>query len=192
MTNKPVPFKESRIFSTTFLLVLMGFLVSFVPDENWSLLAVNMGLAGLCSILFLVFWLKTKHESKRYFSLLSYVMIIALAIYFVIPFFRVFAGQLISWLGMVLIIIMILLPFLHRESIASGVVNPSKNPIGKYFFTVTALIIGFGVIFFATINFSENPDAITLSSFLFILSLILLFIAPVLLIKPSRVKELEK
>ncbi|MCA1057015.1 hypothetical protein LCM10_18790 [Rossellomorea aquimaris] len=55
MTNKPVPFKESRIISTTLLLVLMGFLVSFVPDENWSLLAVNMGLAGLCGILFWCF-----------------------------------------------------------------------------------------------------------------------------------------
>lgn len=192
MTTKPVPFKESRIISTTFLLVLMGFLFSFVPDENWSLLAVNMGLAGLCGILFLVFWLKTRHESKRYFSLVSYVMIIALSIYFGIPFFRVFAGQLISWLGMILIIIMILLPFLHRESIATGVVNPSKNPIGKYFFTVTALIIGFGVTFFATINFSENPDAIALSTFSFIIALLFLFIAPIMLIKPSRVKELEK
>jgi hypothetical protein len=56
MTSKPVPFKESRIVPTTFLLVLMGFLVSFVPDENWSLLAVNIGLAGLCCLLFFVFW----------------------------------------------------------------------------------------------------------------------------------------
>jgi hypothetical protein len=192
MTSKTVPIKESRIVPTTFLLVLMGFLVSFVPEENWSLLAVNMGLAGLCCLIFFVFWLKTKHESKRYFSLLSYVMIIALSIYFVIPFFRVFAGQLVSWLGMVLIIIMIIMPFLNRESIATGLVSPSKNPIGKYFFTVFTLIFGFGVIFFATINFSENPDAIALSSFFFIFALLFLFIAPVLLIKPSRVKELEK
>ncbi|QTC41022.1 hypothetical protein I7V34_18325 [Bacillus sp. V3] len=192
MKNKTVTFKESRIIPTTFLLVLMGFLFSFVPDENWSLLALNIGIAGLCSILFFVFWLKTKHESKRYFSLLSYVMIIALAIYFVIPFFRVFAGQLISWLGMVLIIIMIILPFLNRESIATGFVNPSKNPVRKYFYTVFTLIFGFGVIFFSTINFSENPNAVALSSFFFIFALLFLFIAPIMLIKPSRVEELEE
>jgi hypothetical protein len=83
-------------------------------------------------------------------------------------------------------------PFLNRESIAAGFVNLSKNRIGKFFFTATAFIVGFGGIFFATINFSENPDAIALSSFFFIFALLFLFIAPVLLIKPSRVKELEK
>ncbi|MEI5907456.1 hypothetical protein WAK64_10345 [Bacillus spongiae] len=192
MTGKIVTFKESRIIQTTFLLILMGFLTSFVPEENWMLLTFNMILALIGGLIFTMLWRRNRRHSVRYFSLLSYVMIVTLSFYFAIPLFRVFAGTFIFWLGLLLIIVMSIFPYIYSEKIAIGVQNPSKTGLGKVYLLFSSLIIGFGTILFFNANLSSNPDAFTVAIFSFMLALLFLFIAPILLITPQRMDELKE
>ncbi|MBN8194430.1 hypothetical protein JI667_20065 [Bacillus sp. NTK074B] len=192
MDNKIVSFKESRIFHTTFLLILVGFIFSFIPEENWLLFGINMGIASGCFLVFSLLWWQNRHHSKRYFSLHSYFMIVALSVYFAIPLFRVFAGTFVFWLGLLLIIVMSILPYIYSERIAIGVQNPSRTGLGKLYLLISALIIGYGTILFLNANLTANPDAFTISIFCFMLSLLFLFIAHILLITPKRMDELKK
>ncbi|MGM0867771.1 MAG: hypothetical protein ACQEWF_24370 [Bacillota bacterium] len=192
MAKKIVTFKESRIIQTTFLLLLMGFLCSFVPEENWALLGLNIGIAVICGFIFVLLWRFNRHHSKRYFSLLSYFMLVGLSIYFAIPLFRVFAGTFIFWLALILIAVMAVVPYFFSENIATGVQNPTKTALGRVYMTTIPLIVVFGTILFFNANLSADPNALTISIFLFSGAIFFLFIAPILLITPERMKELDK
>ncbi len=109
--SKEVSFKESQIIRITLLLLGMGFLASVVPTISLPLFLFNALLALIAGALFYYFWKTTKHQSKRYFSLLSYVMINVLAIYFTIPLLRMYFLTMTFWIGVVMLIIMIVLPY---------------------------------------------------------------------------------
>lgn len=109
--SKEVSFKESRIIGTTILLLFFGFALSAVPKGNLVLLGFNLLLALFSGFLFYYFWKTKKHESKRYFSLLSFVMINVIAIYAAIPLLRIYFLTLTFWVGIVMIIIMVTLPY---------------------------------------------------------------------------------
>ncbi|TMU82723.1 hypothetical protein FGG79_20800 [Bacillus sp. BHET2] len=192
MDNKNVKFKESRIFQTSFLLVLMGSLCSVVPDGNWTLFSMNMGIAGICSVVFYLLWRRNRRHSKRYFSLLSYFMLVALAVYFAIPLFRVFIGSFIFWTALLVILVMAILPYFYSENIIIGVQNPTKTTLGKIYSITIPLIILFGTLLFFNANLSGNPQALPISVFLYFGAIFFLFIAPILLITPERVEELNR
>jgi hypothetical protein len=190
--NKTVLFKESRIIQTTFVLIIVGFIYSFVPKGNWLLLGVNMGLAGVCCVIFTFLWQNNRNHSKRYFSLLSYVMLIALSLYFTIPLLRMFFGTFLFWLTLLLLAACTLIPYFYAESIAKGVQNPSKGKMGKVYLIMSMLIVVFGTILIFYMNLQGSKDAFALALFSFIMAVLFLFIAPIFLITPERVKELDK
>ncbi|MBH9968477.1 hypothetical protein [[Bacillus] enclensis] len=192
MKNKTVLFKESRIIQTTFLLIMVGFIYSFIPYENWLLLGMNMGLAGLCCVIFTILWRYNRNHSKRYFSLLSYVMLITLSLYFTIPLLRVFVGSFLFWLTLLLLAACTLIPYFFSESIAKGVQNPSMSKMGKIYLIMSMLIVAFGTILLFYVNLQESQDAFVVALFSFGLAVLFLFIAPIFLITPERVKELDK
>jgi hypothetical protein len=192
MKNKTVTFKESRIIPTTFLLIMVGFIYSFIPNENWLLLRVNMGVAGLCFVIFTILWRYNRNHSKRYFSLLSYAMLITLSLYFTIPLLRVFFGSFLFWLTLLLLAACTLIPYFFSESIAKGVQNPSKSKMGKVYLIMSMLIVAFGTILLFYVNLQGSQDAFVVALFSFGLAVLFLFIAPIFLITPERVKELDK
>ncbi|GAA0497255.1 hypothetical protein GCM10008986_25280 [Salinibacillus aidingensis] len=189
--NQEVEFKHSRIIPTTFLLILTGFLMSFIPEVNWGLLGFNLGLAAVCMILFIVLWRVHRYQSKRYFSLLSYVMLNVLTIHFTIPVFRIIYGTAAFWAGIVILAALVLLPYLFSEKIAQGIQNPGQTGLGKIYKIYAPLIIVFGTVLFAGTIGSSNPDALAISIFLFLCGMIFLSVAPVMLITPQRMEELE-
>ncbi|OIU72681.1 hypothetical protein [Rossellomorea aquimaris] len=192
MAKEVVSFKKSRIVQTTFLLLLMGFLCSFVPEENWILLGFNVVLSLTIGFVFFLLWRYNRQNSKRYFSLLSYFMLVALSVFFSIPLFRVFADSFIFWIALFFLIAMAAIPYFISERIARGVQNPTKSALGRVYMITVPLIIGFGTILFLNANLSANPDAFTISIFLFFGAVFFLFIAPILLITPERMNELNK
>jgi hypothetical protein len=192
LAKQVVTFKKSRIIQTTFLLLLMGFLCSFVPEENWILLGFNVVLSITMGVVFYLLWTFNQHNSKRYFSLLSYFMLVALSVFFAIPLFRVFADSIIFWLALIFIVAMAATPYFISERIAIGVQNPTITALGRVYIIIVPLIIGFGTVLFSNTNLSANPDALTISIFLFLGAIFFLFIAPILLITPERMNELNK
>ncbi|PAV27843.1 hypothetical protein CIL05_20050 [Virgibacillus profundi] len=188
--KKEVTFKESRIIGTTILLIGMGFLMSFVPEGNVLLLLFNSILALVSCLLFYLFWKKTRHNSKRYFSLLSYVMVNTLSIYFAIPLLRIYFLTITFWIGIIMLIVMVILPYLYSREIAFGVQKPSKSKLGRIYFVFAILIIAFGSTVFMGSLYTSNPDAIVFAVLGFVMALLFLFISPVFLIKPKEMNEI--
>ncbi|MRG87382.1 hypothetical protein [Salinibacillus xinjiangensis] len=190
--NKYVPFKQSRIIPTSILLFMMGFLVSFLPEENWTLLWFNFLLAALCSVIFFILWRLHRGRSKRYFSLLSYIMLNALTVYFSIPIFRLIYGTIAFWVCVVILATMIFLPYLYAEEMAVGINQPQKSKLGKIYTIFAPLLIIFGGFIYMGSLSTSNPDALFIAIFLFLGAVLFLCISPVLLIQPQRMKELER
>ncbi|UOQ49734.1 hypothetical protein MUN88_06550 [Gracilibacillus caseinilyticus] len=188
--NKEVTFKESRIIGTTILLLGIGFLASVIPEGNIPLLLFNIVLAFISSALFYYFWKTTKHQSKRYFSLLSFVMVNVLAIYLSIPLLRMYFLTVTFWIGIVMLLIMVTLPYFYSREIALGVQKPAKSKLGKIYSVYTVLVIGFGATAFMGSLATSNPDAIVLAVLAFLLAILFFFVAPVLLIKPAEMDEI--
>ncbi|RCW65839.1 hypothetical protein [Saliterribacillus persicus] len=188
--NKTVSFKESRIIGTSLLLFGMGFLMSVVPDISTPLILFNFVLAAIATVLFYVFWKKYRHQSKRYFSLLSYVMIIETGIFASIPLLRVYDSGFVFWFGIVMLITMVLLPYLFAKEIAFGIQKPAKSKLGKIYLIFALLIIGFGSSVYTVSLSTSDPDANVIAIFAFLCALLLFFIAPVFLIKQENMDEI--
>ncbi|MFC4388025.1 hypothetical protein ACFOZ1_09420 [Gracilibacillus marinus] len=192
MSGKEVTFKESRIIATTLLLVGMGFLASVVPEVNLNLFLFNLFLAIIAFVLFYTFWRKLKFQSKRYYSLLSYVMTNTLAIYFAIPLLRLYFLTFTFWFGIGMLLIMIIVPYLYAKEIAFGVQKPYKSKLGKIFLIYTVLVMVFGISAYMGSLYHANADALVVAVVVFLLSLMFFFLAPILLIKPEEMDELMK
>ncbi|MFC4388024.1 hypothetical protein ACFOZ1_09415 [Gracilibacillus marinus] len=192
MSGKEVTFKESRIIATTLLLVGMGFLMSVIPEGNLYLFLFNLFLAIIACVLFYTFWRKLKFQSKRYFSLLSYVMINTMAIYFAIPLLRLYFLTFTFWFGIGMLLIMIILPYLYAKEIAFGVQKPYKSKLGKIFLIYTVLVMVFGISAYMGSLYHANADALVLAVVAFLMSLLFFFLAPIMLIKPEEMDELMK
>lgn len=190
--RKAVPYNENRILRTTALLLLMGFLLSVIPNISIKLLIFNLSLALISAGVFYLFWKKTKDDSKRYFSLLSYVMLNVLSIYFIIPLLRIYFFTLTFWVGVGMLIIMIILPHLFSRKVAYSIQKPYKSKLGKIYSIYGVLVLLFGGIAYSDALRTSNPDAFVIAIFSFLLAILFLFISPVLLIKPDEMDELMK
>ncbi|WP_156289397.1 hypothetical protein [Oceanobacillus salinisoli] len=187
--KKEVTFKESRIIGTTILLLGTGFLTSAIPKGSIPLFLFNSLLALIAGALFYYFWKTTKHNSKRYFSLLSFVMLNTASIHLAIPLLRIYYLTTTFWVGVIMLTIMLILPYIFSREIAFGIQQPSKSKLGKIYSIYVVLIIGFGTVAYIG-SLSISTDMIVLAIFAFLLALFCLFIAPVMLIKPKKMNEI--
>lgn len=190
--TKEVAFKDSRIIGTTSMLFVVGGMLSVIPKGNLTFLIFNLLLSLLSGGLFYIFWRKTKHESKRYYSLLSYVMINTFAIYFALPLLRIYYLSWTFWIGIILLIVMVTLPYFYSAEIAVGVQKPFKSKMGKIYLIYTSLVIFFGVTAYSNALYIANTNGLTVAFFVFLLALLFLFISPALLIKPADMDKIMK
>lgn len=187
--NNKVTFQESRIIKTTILLFVIGGMISIIPEGNPILLIVNLSLALIAGVLFYIFWKKLKHHSKRYYSLLSFVMINVIAIYFAMPLLRIYFLTTAFWTGVVILLVMNILPYLYSREIAFGIQKPNKSKLGKIYTVYTILILFFGSTAYSNGLYTQHTDALTIAVITFLFSILFFFISPIMLIKP---KEMDK
>ncbi|OAT84723.1 hypothetical protein A6P54_20870 [Bacillus sp. MKU004] len=64
--------------------------------------------------------------------------------------------------------------------------------MGKVYLIMSMLIVAFGTILLFYVNLQGSQDAFVVALFSFGLAVLFLFIAPIFLITPERVKELDK
>ncbi|KQL51017.1 hypothetical protein AN964_18485 [Heyndrickxia shackletonii] len=186
-----VSFKKSRIIQSYILLAFFGFIISFVPFEFWSLALFNEILALLAVPLFFLFLRKNRHTSKRYFSLLSFVLMMEMAIFFVEPILRIFYGSILFWFELLVLIFLGILSYRIAENTAQGFLKPGSK-FGLIIYAVCGVIIGLGTIVYRVTLAAEIPDAFPIAIILYIFSLMFLFICPIMLIRPERVEDLKK
>jgi|SRR5690625_1154241 len=187
--NHKVTFQESRMIKTTILLFVIGGIISIIPEGDPIFLIFNLSLSLIAGVLFYVFWKKLKHHKKRYYSLLSFVMINVIAIYFAMPLLRIYFLTITFWIGVVVLLVMNILPYLYSQEIAFGIQKPNKSKLGKLYIIYTILILFFGSIAYSNGLVTQHTDALTVAVITFLISILFFFISPIMLIKP---KEMDK
>jgi len=188
--SKKVTFKESRVITTTILLFVTGAMFSIIPEGNPLFFIVNLSLAIIAGLLFYVFWRRLKHTSIRYFSLLSFVMINVFAIYFAMPLLRLFYPTFIFWIGIFILMVMNILPYLFSKTIAYGVQKPNKSILGRIYIVYAILIMLFGSVIYSNSLYTQHTDAFALAIVLFLFSILFFFLSPIMLIKPETMKKI--
>ena len=177
--NEWVPFKENFIFLTLFLHVFIGFFVSFMPEENvvkW--LIINMGMAILAAALNYIIWIFQKHNSKRYFSLHSFVMLIVLVYYAMSPVFKALYPTPFFWLILVVTIGFFSFLLVKRDSITKALVNPREMRYKKFLYIFILLLLIVGGLMWALV--------------FYFIGLLFMLVLPAFLTTPDRAKQLEK
>lgn len=191
--NEWVPFKENFIFLTLFLHVFIGFFVSFMPEENvvkW--LIINMGMAILAAALNYIIWIFQKHNSKRYFSLHSFVMLIVLVYYAMSPVFKALYPTPFFWLILVVTIGFFSFLLVKRDSITKALVNPREMRYKKFLYIFILLLLIVGGLMWAYILAFETGPFIGVALVFYFIGLLFMLVLPAFLTTPDRAKQLEK
>lgn len=191
MDNKHVPFKQSRIFVTPILLFITGTITAFLPDVNWWFLAINLSLCVASGVAYYFLWRRFNKQSKRYFSLMSYIMLVVMGIHTALPFLRAVYGTVAFVLGIIIVLLMVVLPHVHLEKIAYGMINPSKSKVGKLFFLFCFVIFLLAPFVFFSIRTLSEKAMVPVLAFMLMVGLFFLLIAPVMLVKPDRIDEMK-
>ncbi|MGM8214850.1 hypothetical protein ACLIA0_04660 [Bacillaceae bacterium W0354] len=193
--NEVVTFNKSKWGSITFLLFLLGAITSVIPEESLNYLIINLALATIGSVLIFIFWKIHQNNSKRYFSLGSYVMMMTLALYTCIPIFRTLAGTNYIWLVVALLALLTLPTHLFKEKLLNFIKTPYKYGFfGKVFIFVLIMIFFYGTfIWIVSLAAYDQVNNLGLlgSTAIFAVGTILLFFAPIMLIKPEDVEKTE-
>ncbi|RTQ94048.1 hypothetical protein [Lysinibacillus telephonicus] len=188
-----VPFKENYIFITLFVHVVIGFLVSFMPEENvvkW--LIINLSIAILSAILSYIIWIFQKHNSKRYFSLHSFVMLMVIVYYAMSPAFKALYPTIFFWLLLIVTIGLISFLLFKQDAITRALVNPREMWFKNLLFIYIGIILFIGGIMWAYIIAFDAGPFIGVAIIFYFIGLLMMMIAPAMLSTPERVKQLEQ
>ncbi|GEN44516.1 hypothetical protein [Alkalibacillus haloalkaliphilus] len=188
MAEHKLSLKESKVIQVSLLMYLCAVLASAFL-ETWSILILNLIIATVCSISYFILWMLYKDQRRRYFSLASFVMLNGFAIFFAVPFLVFIYGSISFWVGVLLVISMLLVPYLFSEEIALSVNKPYKTRLGRVYIILSSMLLIFGSGVYADSLYSQTTDLLQASLYTFLFSLCCWFVAPVLLIKPKKMDE---
>ncbi|RHW39908.1 hypothetical protein D1B33_03410 [Lysinibacillus yapensis] len=188
-----VTFKENYIFITLFVHVVIGSIVSLMPEENvleWFM--INMGIAIVLAILNLILWIFHKHDSKRYFSLHSFVMIMGGVYYAMSPAFKALYPTVFFWILLAITIGLTCVLFLKREFITRALVNPRESWFKGLLFYYMATVLIIGAVMWAYILAFDGGSFFVVAIIFYFIGLFLLMVAPALLATREQIKELKQ
>jgi len=192
MTTKSVSFTNNRIFITFALFLLLGLPASFIPEETYiKWLLINFIIAVLLTVVNYMIWTKQKNDSKRYFSLHSFVMMLGLAFYATSPILRLIYPSMYFWIllgGLILYTVFLISKY---DAIAGGLLNPRKKGFKLLVFSFFAIVFVAGSSIWGYMLASDAAPVNEVAVIMFFLGLFLLMVAPSMLVTPERAEELK-
>ncbi|MFC4356254.1 hypothetical protein ACFO0S_14430 [Chryseomicrobium palamuruense] len=139
-----VPFSNNRLFITFTLFLILGLPASFIPEETYGRwLMINTAVAVVLTVVNYILWRKHKEDSKRYFSLHSFVMLLGLAFFTMAPIFKGLFPSVFFWMLLIGLTLFILFLFSKSENIAQSLLNPRLKGFSLIMYSYL------GVVFFA-------------------------------------------
>lgn len=188
-----VPFKENFIFFTLFLHIVIGFFASFMPEEDvvkW--LIINMGMAILAAVLNYIIWIFQKHDSKRYFSLHCFVMVIVLIFYTMSPILKALYPTIYFWAILVITIGFFIFLLGKRDDITKALVNPRETRFKMFLYIFIGILLIIGGLLWAYIIAFETGPFMGVALVCYCIGMLFMLVLPAFLTTPERAKQLEK
>ena len=192
MASKSVSFTNNRIFITFALFLLLGLPASFIPEETYlKWLLINFIIAVLLTIVNYMIWTKQKHDSIRYFSLHSLVMMLGLAFYMTSPVLRLIYPSMYFWILLGGLILYTVFLFSKYDAIAEGLLNPRKKGFKLLVSSFFAIIFVAGSSIWGFMLASDAAPVNGVAIILFFMGLFLLMVTPSMLVTPERAEEMK-
>ena len=190
---KTVSFSGNRVFITLFLHLVFGIMSSFAPEENIGFwMKINILLALVLGFLNYILWIFHKNDSKRYFSLHSFVMMLGLAYYMMAPAFRSLYPTVFFWILLVVTLAFLVFLLVKRDDVTRALVNPQDAWFKKVVFSYCGVIFILGSILWAYMLATQTGPFTPVAIMLFFIGIFLIMISPAMLSTPKRVRELEQ
>lgn len=191
--KESVTFKENYIFLILFVHVVIGFVSSFMPEENGvAWLIINMGIAILLAILNFIFWIFHKEDSKRYFSLLSFAMMMGIVYYAMSPAFKILYPSFFFWLLLMVTIGIICFLLIKRDAVTKAFVNPQESWFKNLVYLYFGTILFIGGIMWTYMRMNDTGMTIGVATIFYFIGLMIMMVAPAMLTTEERVKQLEQ
>lgn len=192
--SRPVSFKDNFILAFLFMFLFFGLIVSFFPKENilkWFIF--NSIVAVLASVVNLVLWISQKRDSKRYFSLISFVMLWVLTYYIMSPAFKMLYPTIYFWILLSITLGFVIVLFMNRHTISVAILNPGEGKTKKLFFVFlfTITMIGFILSRYIYFTISDERAIISGAILFYFLGLLFMALSPVLLTPPELAKKIK-
>ena len=193
--SKPVPFRENFMFIFLVMFLFFGIMVSLIPYEHvgrWIIF--NCCIAILATFVNYILWLYQKHDSKRYNSLTSFVMLVVLTYYLMSPAFKILYPSLYFWILLVGTLGFTVVLFINRINVARGILNPRELWFKKILliYLVIFLCVFIFLTIYASLIDSDSKGMMAGSIILFLVGFLFLSLSPVFLTTPEMAKKLEE
>lgn len=192
--TKSVSFKENYILPPLILFLFFGSMVSFFPEENvvkW--LIFNLSLAVLATFVNYIIWIFHKHDSKRYYSLNTFVMLIVLTYYLMSPVFKILYPSVYFWILLAGTLGFTIVLFINQKNVARGILNPRELWFKKILLIYLVLFLCVFIILciFYSLIASDAQGIMAAAIILFLIGFLLLSLSPVFLTTPEMAKKFE-
>ncbi len=192
--TKPVSFKENYILPPLILFLFFGTMTSIVPYENVSKWIIfNCFLAILATFVNYIIWIFHKHDSKRYYSLNSFVMLIVLTYYLMSPVFKILFPSGYFWTLLASILGFTIVLFINRMNVARGLLNPRELWFKKILLIYLVIFSGVFILLciYASLIASDSQGIMAAAIILFLAGFLYLSLSPVFLTPPEMAKKFE-
>lgn len=190
--TKPVYFKD--IFLFLFMFLFFGGMVSLFPEVNvikWVIF--NSILAVLATLIIMIIWKFHKNNSKRYYSLLSFVMLWTLTYYLMSPLFKMIYPSLYFWILLTFTLGYTILLFMNQMKIARAILNPRELWFKKLLLIYLFVFSGVAIVLLIYSNMFDSywGEMMVFAIVLYLAGFLFLSLSPVFLTRPEMAKKLE-
>ncbi|RHW41970.1 hypothetical protein D1B31_04815 [Neobacillus notoginsengisoli] len=175
--NETEPVAEKRLGFTIGLHLFLIVGASMPEDGFFFWLAINLSVEALLVFRVLTMWNRYKHDTKRYYSIQAYWMLIGFSIYTTMPFVRMSYVTPAFWPVLIGTLLLFLLGHLLKERIGKIFVNPRKIKQLVMWPTALAGIIIIGIAIMAVLRFQSVDENVGLAVFLYMLGVFSIFTA---------------
>ncbi|MCM3743966.1 hypothetical protein M3193_07395 [Sporosarcina luteola] len=190
--NVTKPIAEKRLgFTIALHLFLLVGASSFPEGSFFFWLAITLGVEALLVFRVLTMWNRYKYETKRYYSIQAYWMLIGFSIYTTLPFVRISYGTVVFWPLLIGTVLLFLLGHLLKERIGEVFVNPRKLKQLVMWPTALAGIVLIGILVMAVLRFQSVHPNVGIAVFLYMLGGFSIFLANPFSLPEDRIEKLK-
>nr|WP_295974893.1 hypothetical protein [uncultured Bacillus sp.] len=174
--------------------VLFGTLLSFVPSGSLITFLIFILITAFEMSLSWVWW-KNNMELIRYNSLTAFLLIITMGFFAVMPLFRILSDTILFFLALAMYVLVLVYALYKREMIFQAFDKPEKSKLAKAIVVLVLVLLVLGALSFRygqemaiLVLLNDYQGAFYVSSFAFIIGLLMTFVSTSLL-KKVKVKK---
>ena len=183
---------EKRIGMT---LLIHGILLvgsSAIPEEDFLIwFPINLTIEALIIIQLLRMWKKHKYNTKQYYTIQVYWMLIGFSYFAMAPIVKVMYYTASFWPVLIVTVLLFIYAHLTREKIAEVFVNPKKERKLQLWPIFMCILILIGILIMAVLRAKSYHPNLGIAILLYLIGGMMVFLATPFSVSGERLEELK-